>query len=239
MLIFTAVSLPLTTVLAELLNRQWIMSLGFAAIGVGLVALIVGRLRSRLARRGARQSLHHWASTHGGHLEPRPVHPSVAGSTVEVALRATRTGLPEEPSVCDWVHGQPGGRYAEAFFLTGKNGEVAQFVVIEAPHLPWLELDRREVGTRPGQQFESHSFNEDFAVRSENPRFASDVIHPRLMQLLENGPSHLALLVLAEGVLVSRTECALDASALDEQITLMFALVDALPSFVVDDYRLS
>ena len=41
---------------------------------------------------------------------------------------------------------------------------------------------------RQGVELESEDFNRRFRVRSDDPRTASDVLHPRMMAALLNGP---------------------------------------------------
>jgi hypothetical protein len=48
--------------------------------------------------------------------------------------------------------------------------------------LPAISVNGRRVGRKV--QFESTDFNEAFTVRTDDPKFASDVIHPRMMEWL-------------------------------------------------------
>jgi hypothetical protein len=54
--------------------------------------------------------------------------------------------------------------------------------------MPWIEVGRRGFGR--GISFESEAFNERFAVKAHDTKFAYDVIHPRQMEyLLANPPA--------------------------------------------------
>lgn len=111
------------------------------------------------------------------------------------------------------VHGDNGGLPVDAFIhrwktrrtetSTDSQGKTTTRTVTEdhdevvaAVELPF-ELPLLSVnGPRGGKKvrFESEEFNDAFTVRTDDPRFASDVIHPRMMEYLtRTGPPGFAI----------------------------------------------
>lgn len=206
---------------------------------LGLIGMIAG-LRYRIGRGKRRRVLAEWAVAHGGAIAPRPVHPRSASPVVTGALTIARAGNPERPRITDWVWARPGGRFAEAFCFSSKKKPAVQYVAIGAPALPRIVLDCRDddaLWQLKGQQFEAESFNHSWSVRAADRRYASAVVHPRMMQLLENSPRHVESLVLEDGLLVSICPVYLDAEALAEHIATLERLVSLIEPFVINSYR--
>lgn len=216
-------------------HRIWMIVM----IVVSAIGLIAG-LRYRVGRGKRRRGLEQWAASHGGAIAPRPVHTQDADPVVAGALTIMRAGHPERPRITDWVFARPGGRLAEAFCFSGKNHQAVQYVAIEAPALPRIEFDCRDddaLWKLKGQQFEAQSFNHSWAVRAVDQRYASAVVHPRMMELLENSPRHVERLVLENGLLVSCTPVYLDGDELAEHVATMERLLSLIEPFVIHQYR--
>ena len=79
-------------------------------------------------------------------------------------------------------------------FVAYEYAHQAQVVSLKLPmSLPLLEvrpqgLDSGTTVTVPNVTLESEAFNRRFWVHAEDPKFASDVLHPRLMQALLAAP---------------------------------------------------
>lgn len=112
-------------------------------------------------------------------------------------------------------------------------------LALPAP-LPRLQVTPERALTRigralgvPGIELESEEFNRSFRITCPDPRFASDVLHPRTMELL-----------LAEGDVAWRVEgselLCWDAgqqrpAQVLERLDLLAAIADGVPSFVWRD----
>lgn len=129
-------------------------------------------------------------------------------------------------------------RYSEK---SGENRTTQTFHVLTLSlpaYLPTLELIPEGFGTRlaravGGQdlQFESDDFNKAWRVTSRMPRFASDVIHPRLMERLLRPGSRTNLRIEGTEILTwSAGRPDLDVIA--TRLGLLDAVIRSIPRFV-------
>jgi hypothetical protein len=84
-------------------------------------------------------------------------------------------------------------------------------------------------------ELESEDFNRAFTVTCPNRRFASDVLHPRMMELLLQWPE-LAWRFDADSVLAIRSG-AHDVQEVEAKLAALDAILDAVPDFVWREVR--
>jgi hypothetical protein len=82
-------------------------------------------------------------------------------------------------------------------------------------------------------QFESDDFNQAFTVNSTDRRFASDVIHPRMMQMLLAECSDVAW-QMTDDQIMSITSGRLDPDSLPRLLHVLDAVLDQVPPHVAD-----
>lgn len=113
---------------------------------------------------------------------------TTAGSRhrTEQVVRGANDGLPLEAFVHRWqttrteTSTDSQGRTSTRT-VTDQHSENVMAVTLPAS-LPQLSVNGGWGGKRV--KFELEQFNEQFAVRTDSPKFASDVIHPRMMEYL-------------------------------------------------------
>ncbi len=99
--------------------------------------------------------------------------------------------------------------------------------------LPAISVNGRRVGRKV--QFESSDFNEAFTVRTDDPKFASDVTHPRMMEwLLATGPRGWT----ASGPVVVFEVERHDLLIVDQCETVLRGWLGRMPRFVWQDLGL-
>ena len=110
--------------------------------------------------------------------------------------------------------------------------------------LPYLEVGPESVFARLGSvigvhdiEIESEEFNRKFTVRSDDPKFASDVLSPRLAQtLLSLPPYHWR----TDGAsLVSWSKGALQPKVFQQWFSTLSGVIDSIPDFVWHDRGVS
>jgi hypothetical protein len=84
-------------------------------------------------------------------------------------------------------------------------------------------------------ELESEEFNRAFRVTSPNRRFASDVLHPRMMQLLLQWPE-LAWRFDADSLLAVRPGSH-DVQEIDAKLAALDTILDNVPDFVWQEVR--
>lgn len=160
-----------------------------------------------------------------------------------------RTG--HSKRVSELVTGRFQGRPAMSFayrYTTGggKSQSTTQFHVIALSlpaYLPILELTPDGLGAKlaktfGGQdlQFESEAFNSAWRVEAYDPKFAHDVLHPRLMERLLR-PDATGLSLRIEGTdLLCWTLGPHRLDAVAGRLGVMCAIADAVPRFVWLDH---
>jgi hypothetical protein len=87
--------------------------------------------------------------------------------------------------------------------------------------------------TNTDVQFESDDFNQAFTVNSTDRRFASDVIHPRMMQMLLAQCSDVAW-QMTDDQIMSITSGRLDPDTLPRLLHVLDAILDQVPPHVAD-----
>lgn len=103
--------------------------------------------------------------------------------------------------------------------------------------LPYLAIGPDAIGPgwfRRGRivDFEAQSFNDAFDVRAENPKFASDVVHPRQMEYLERvRPTPFAI----DGTLVTFDVARHSHDEIDHATETFRGFLSRIPSFVWAD----
>lgn len=160
-----------------------------------------------------------------------------------------RTG--HSKRVTELVAGPFQGRQALSFAYryttgSGKSQSTVTFHVLALAlpaYLPTLELTPDGIGaklakTLGGQdiEFESEAFNRAWRVEARDPKFAHDVVHPRLMErLLRPDAARLALRIEGTDLLCwTLGRPRLDAIA--SRLQVMCAIADAVPPFVWLDH---
>lgn len=114
--------------------------------------------------------------------------------------------------------------------------------VVRLPcQLPALHVGKENMLTRIGSavgiadiEFESEDFNRAFRVKCDDPKFASDVLHPRAMEmLLEHGRGQEWRFEGAD--MLSWRRGRLDIPDLLQRVDLMCRVIQCIPSFVWKD----
>ena len=129
---------------------------------------------------------------------------------------------------------------------SGKNQTTYTFHVLALPlpaYLPRLQLTPDGLGAKlakvvGGQdiQFESEDFNKAWRVESRDLKFAHDVVHPRLMERLLR-PDARGTSMRIEGTdILSWTTGATRTETIAKRLTLMTAVIDAVPGYVWRDH---
>lgn len=108
------------------------------------------------------------------------------GHTTEKVIRGNNDGLPIEAFIHRW-HTQRTESYTDSDgrprtrTVTENHSEIASAVTMPFS-FPLLSVGGGWAGKK--LRFESEEFNKRFTVRTDNPKLASDVIHPRAMEYL-------------------------------------------------------
>jgi hypothetical protein len=108
------------------------------------------------------------------------------GHTTDKAIRGSNDGLPIEAFIHRWktqrteTYTDSNG-HTRTRTVTENHSEVVTAIMMPFS-FPMLSVGGGWGGKKV--RFESEEFNDRFTVRSDNPKFASDVIHPRTMEFL-------------------------------------------------------
>jgi hypothetical protein len=108
------------------------------------------------------------------------------GHTTEKVIRGSNDGLPIEAFIHRWktqrteTYTDSDGR-SRSRTVTEDHSEVVTAVAMPFS-FPLLSIGGGWSGKKV--RFESEEFNERFPIRTDDPKFASDVIHPRTMEFL-------------------------------------------------------
>ena len=191
---------------------------GWVFFGGNLVRALFGRRNSsRVARLAAE---HGWCHSRSEWLTLRPGAPftgSIGPAT-------------------DVLHGTLRGTAFTAF----EYDHESQVFMLELPSaLPYLEVRPRGLeGQRPllapSVTLESEAFNLRYWVHAEDAKFASDVLHPRLMQRLLSAPP-LCWRILGQD-LVGWWPGELDPGRVSPAVWTLIAIKDSVPGFVWQAY---
>ncbi|MGH3621231.1 MAG: hypothetical protein ACRDQ5_05490 [Sciscionella sp.] len=108
---------------------------------------------------------------------------------------------------------------------------------------PTLELSRKGFGRRllgivgvRDLRLESEEFNKAFLIRTENDRFAYDVLHPRMMEwMLSDARAGRLPFRYAWGDLLTWEEGPLDAGRAMFMLEYLCDIIDQVPAFVWKD----
>lgn len=118
--------------------------------------------------------------------------------------------------------------------------EVEQIVARQLPNLlpPVSIVDRSEddVFTSQRVRFESATFNHQWRVETEDPRYASAFTHPRLMELLNRTDGSVTEIHLRGAFLVSHAPTALTPQVLETHLEVLAAVHAAIPEWVWREY---
>jgi hypothetical protein len=165
--------------------------------------------------------------------------------------RGAPFGVGHSKGVSELLVGRFGGYGARSFAYryttgSGKNQSTSTFHVLTVTlpaYLPTLELTPDGLGARlakvvGGQDisFESTTFNDAWRVEAPMPKFAHDVLHPRLMErLLQPDARGLSIRIEGTDILCwSRGAPHLDDIA--PRLQVLTAIADAVPRFVWLDH---
>jgi len=119
-------------------------------------------------------------------LDVYPTSREGYGHRVEDLIRGLRDGIRLDAFTHTWktdhtVTETDSEGHTHTRTVTDHHSEVVCGFVLPFA-LPSLSMNGRRVGEKV--RFESTDFNSAFTVRTDNPRFASDVTHPRMMEWL-------------------------------------------------------
>jgi hypothetical protein len=108
------------------------------------------------------------------------------GHTTEKVIRGSNDGLPIEAFIHRWktrrteTYTDSNG-HTQTRTVTENHSEIVTAIMMPFS-VPMLSVGGGWGGKKV--RFESEEFNDRFTVRTDNPKFASDVIHPRTMEFL-------------------------------------------------------
>ena len=108
------------------------------------------------------------------------------GHTTEKVIRGSNDGLPIEAFIHSWktqrteTYTDSEGRN-QTRTVTENHSEILTAIMMPFS-FPLISVDGGGGGKKV--RFESEEFNDRFTVRTDDPKFASDVIHPRTMEFL-------------------------------------------------------
>jgi hypothetical protein len=108
------------------------------------------------------------------------------GHTTEKMIRGNNDGLPIEAFIHRWKTERTETYTDSEGHIRTRTVTENHSEVVSAIRMPF-SLPTLSVGGGWGGKkvkFESEEFNDRFTVRTDNPKFASDVIHPRTMEFL-------------------------------------------------------
>jgi len=203
----------------------------FVVPALGVVAFILQRRRVR--------TLAAWAALNG--WEYRASAPQLTE-----CWQGRPFGVGTSRRATEVLSGTWQGRPATSFLYrytekSGDNRQTHSFHVLTLTlpaFLPTLELTPEGLGTRlakviGGQdlQFESEDFNQAWRVTSRMPRFASDVVHPRLMERLLRPGSRTNLRIEGTEILTWSAGTT-DLDLIASRLGLLDAVVRSIPRFV-------
>lgn len=160
------------------------------------------------------------------------------GHTTEKLVRGFNDGLPIEAFVHRWktTHTETSTDsegQTQTRTVTDEHSEVV--CAVELPFaFPRLSVNGGWGGKRV--RFESEEFNDAFTVRSENAKLASDVLHPRTMEMLMAAPP--------PGFVIDQTSMRFDVSEHDTLLMgrcadFAHAFFGRVPSFVWHDLQIA
>lgn len=206
-----------------------------------LPVVVVGGLWYQLRRN---RRIRAWAAASGWTYVGRD------GSLVN-RWRGEPFGKGDSRTASDVLVGRWAGRPAVSFtysFRTGSDDDESThtYHVIALPlpaYLATLELTPEDVGTRLARvfgrqdiQFESEEFNRAWRVTSPNPKFAHDVVHPRLMERLMRADARGVRLRISGTDILTWTEGVTDLERIAGRLGLMTAVIESVPRYVWQDH---
>jgi hypothetical protein len=121
----------------------------------------------------------------------------------------------------------------------GRARETVHLVALNLPvALPPLTLTRHSTLGRfflgRGQELENNAFNDTFRIDCPDDRFASDVLHPRMMEWMLFNPG--LEWQFAGNALVSWGHGAFEIGTVTARLEAMHGLIDRIPPYVLRDY---
>ncbi|MCC2594492.1 hypothetical protein LKO27_13870 [Tessaracoccus sp. OS52] len=107
---------------------------------------------------------------------------------------------------------------------------------------PRLEIGRENWATRTFSgdiQFEDAQFNREWRIKGESPRFAHDVVHPRMMAWLQSGEvPEFSELWFENGCLLVATSGSRKPDEVDTYLRLLTRFASQLPPFLLAEVGL-
>lgn len=222
-----------------------------------LIILGVSKMRANALARQIRPGLERWATARGWRYErkvTRGQSPADAWRPVENMIVHLRehakaleiAGVSDEKKthkITDIAYGQAGPHTAFAGMVHGLNSPEFQrrFLAVEAgldlPELSVTDRSLDEVWITQKQRFESADFNQRWRVTAADPRYASAVVHQRLLALFVDAPLSAERVDLAGPWVVSWLPPGAAEQDLDAHLALLERFVGSVPNFVRTDYR--
>ena len=205
----------------------------FLLFVVGVVVLVIFAIRQQSALKRAWRA---WAlARNWGYRDKWP----------EMLDRYTKGVMNTGGSAVKGFEGRFDGQHVAGFEYTyttstGKSSTThhhrISMVRVPGAHFPALAISRENFfGKLLGQdiEFEDAEFNRRWFVKGSQPRFAHDVIHPRLMQQLNSGElkDFMSLWFEGDSVLVA-TNGQVKPEFIDSHLRFLTDVVATVPRFV-------
>lgn len=202
---------------------------------LGLVVLVLMTIAFKKRRHAALWERRHAMALYGWH--PAPPDPWL----VDVAARLWARGRPHEMFAGDYR----GRRMCVLeYTYTTSNGKTTtthtvNLVALNLPSaLPPLTLSTESGITRmltgPDLELESQFFNDQFRITCADDRYASAVLHPRMMEWMLHNPA--LEWQLAGNALVSFASGGFTVPDVHARLEAMTGVMDRIPPFVFRDY---
>ena len=211
------------------------MILLLVASTVVIVAVVLGIIAYSKKRNAALWQRRHAMAQYGWH--PAPPNPWLT----EVAARLWTRGRPNEMFAGDY---RGRGMCVLEYVYTTSNGKtttthVVNLIALNLPSaLPPLTLTAESGVTRmlAGRdlELESQAFNDRFRITCADERYASAVLHPRMMEWMLHNPG--LQWQLAGNALVSFAPGAFTVPDTVARLEAMTGIIDRIPPFVFRDY---
>lgn len=203
--------------------------------------VIVGAIWFQLRRR---KQIRAWAAASGWTYVG-------TDASLEKRWQGDPFGTGHSRQTSDVLVGRWSGRPAISFTYTyrtgsGKDESTYTYHVIALPlpaYLARVELTPEGLGTRlarvfGGQdiQFESEEFNRAWRVESPDPKFAHDIVHPRLMERLLRADARGVCLRIGGTDILTWTVGPTSTDRIAKRLALMTAVIDSVPRYVWQDH---
>ncbi|WP_420112401.1 hypothetical protein [Pseudactinotalea sp.] len=211
---------------------------------IGAIWASVVLLRQAVARIPRRRRMRDWAAQVGWSWFAKGKHiPREHTLALRTCQPPNEHNEDKRAKYSELLTGEFAGRPAYAYHFERGGGyylEVEQLIAYQLPNLlpPVSIVDRSEDDAFTSQRvrFESATFNHHWRVDTEDARYASAFMHPRLMELLNVAPASVTEIHLRGAFLVSHAPTNLTPAILQTHLQVLAEIHAAIPEWVWREY---